>query len=129
MELVLWLDASCIVVRSPGAIFKQIEERGYLIFRNTQAKLGEWASDAALERLGLSRESAMALPEINAAALGLNLRCRQALDFLDGWYEEALRRVSFRGIDAPLRSRSDYQDIKWNRSGRVSTDPRPRPPA
>lgn len=103
-----------------------MEQQGYVLFRNQRRAVGEWASDVALEIFGLSREQAMGVPEVNAAALGLNLRDRVATDFLDRWYETARAGTAFRGVREELRSRRDYGDVKWNRSGRASTDPRVR---
>jgi hypothetical protein len=125
-DLVLWLDARCLVVRSLDPIFDEIAERGWVLFRNEPHVLGEWASDLALELFGLTREEALALPEVNGAALGLDLRNRVAADFLDSWYAAARDGRSFRGVVEPLGSGADYMDVKKNRSGRVSGDPRVR---
>jgi hypothetical protein len=125
-DLVLWLDARCVVIRKLDPVFAEIEERGYVLFRNRRFVLGEWASDLALDLFGLSREQALGLPEVNAAALGLDLRNPVAASFLDSWYEAARDGRAFRGTVEPLRSWEDYQDVKRNRSGKVSTDPRVR---
>ncbi len=125
-ELLLWLDASCVAVRSLDPIFARIERDGYVLFRNRSYAVGEWAADAALEALGLDREQAMALPEVNAAAVGLNMGSEVGAAFLDGWQAAARDGVAFRGVPRDLQDEDDYRAVKWNRDGRVSLDPRVR---
>jgi hypothetical protein len=125
-DAVLWLDSSCVVLRPLDALFEQIERDGYVLFRNRSYRVGQWSSDRALDVLGLNREQAMDIAEVNAAAIGLNLRHPLALEFLERWLEAAKGEVAFRGIDEPLETHADYQAVKWNREGRVSPDPRVR---
>jgi hypothetical protein len=125
-KTLLWLDSSCLVIRSLELIFEAIETNGYLLFKNGSNVVGEWASDAALCEFGLSRERALAVPEIRAAAIGLDLRCAIGVEFLDAWHEAARKEVPFRGIAEKLEDWHDYGDVKWNRSGRVSSDSRVR---
>ena len=124
MELVLWLDAACVVIRKLDPLFQVIAEDGYILFRNWRNMLGEWASDDALRVFDLSRECAMSIPEISAAAIGLNMKNGLALEFLDQWYAAARNGVAFRGIKEPIRTDEDYASVKWNRSMRVSSDSR-----
>lgn len=123
---VLWLDSSCVVLRSLDPVFQQIEREGHLIFQNGSYSVGEWASDRALEVLGLSRQQAMDIPEVNAAAIGLSLRHGPAVEFLERWLEAAEGEIAFRGVEEELATVADYQAVKWNRDGRVSTDSRVR---
>lgn len=120
----LWLDSSCVAIRSLDPIFSAIEENGYVLFRNGSYWLGEWASDHTLSEYGVSRDRALALPEVNAAAIGLHFGSRLAVEFLESWLEAARAQVAFRGIPEPLQSWDDYEDVKWNGSRRVSADPR-----
>jgi hypothetical protein len=125
-ELVLWLDSTCLPVQSLDVLFDELERDGYLLFRNPTFILGEWASDLALERLGVARDDAMRMPEVNAAALGLDLRSEIGNVFLDRWLEEARAGIAFRGVHEPLRGRNDYEAVKSNRRRRVSIDRRVR---
>jgi hypothetical protein len=125
-ELLLWLDSSCIAVRSLDPIFKQMELDGYVLFRNRLYRLGEWASDDALHILGIDREEAMEMSEVNGAAIGLSMKSDIATEFLKQWQRAAKDEVAFRGVAAKLRTWDDYEDIKWNRGGRASKDPRVR---
>jgi hypothetical protein len=123
---VLWLDASCIAIRSLDPLFDAIDERGYLLFRNRRYVVGEWASDEALALLGLTRAEALRIPEVRASAVGLRLDHPVADRFLSEWHRLAEGRVAFRGTRDELLTRDDYYAVKWNRDGRVSADPRVR---
>ena len=119
-DSVLWLDSSCVALRSLDPVFRQIEREGHVIFRNGSHSVGAWSSDRALDELELSRAQAMKIPEVNAAAIGLGLRHAAALEFLDRWIDAAQGEVAFRGVDEELLTRADYSAVKWNRDGRVS---------
>lgn len=125
-KLLLWLDSSCVAVRSLEPIFDQIERDGYILFRNGHHRVGEWASDEALGALGLSRDQAMEMPELNAAVIGLNTSSPVSNSFLERLRRAAQKGLAFRGVSDQLRDRKDYQDVKWNRGARVSPDPRVR---
>jgi hypothetical protein len=124
LESVLWLDSSCIAIRPLDPLFEAIERRGYLLFRNGRHRVGGWASDQALALLGVSREEAMAIDEVNAAAIGLSMTDPTALKFLTEWLAAAQAVVPFRGTTERLMSWKDYRAVKWNQDGRVSADPR-----
>jgi hypothetical protein len=96
-DVVLWLDAACVAVRSLEPFFKRIETDGHLLFRNGNRLVGEWSADAALDVLGLSRAEALEMPEVNAAAIGLDLGDRTAAEFQERWLDEARRGTTFRG--------------------------------
>lgn len=124
MDLVLWIDSSCVVLRKLDGIFRAMGEDGHALFRNRPHMVGQWASDDAIQALGLNREQAMRIPEINAAVVGLNLRSPVAEAFLDQWLDVARGQVAFRGVKEPLRTPKDDAAVKWNREGRASADRR-----
>ena len=113
-----------MAIRTLDPIFTAIEANGYVLFRNDSYRLGEWASDHTLSEYGLSRDRALALPEVNAAAIGLHFGSRIAVEFLESWHEAARGEIAFRGVPWPLQSWDDYEDVKWNHAGCVSADPR-----
>jgi hypothetical protein len=125
-KLLLWLDSSCVAVRSLESIFDQIQRDGYILFRNGRHRVGEWASDVALGALGLSRDQAMEMPEVNAAVIGLNTTSPVADSFLERWHRAAQEGLAFRDVSDRLHDWNDYDDVKWNRGARVSSDPRVR---
>jgi hypothetical protein len=123
-KTVLWLDSSCLVVRSLDPIFREIETNGYVLFKNGSHRVGEWASDHTLSEFGLSRDRALTLPEVNAAVVGLHLDSPLGVEFLESWLAAARKETPFRGIPEAFESWDDYEDVKWNRTGRASPDAR-----
>jgi hypothetical protein len=124
--LVLWCDAACVAIRSLEPLFAAIERDGYLLFRNGEHILGEWCADETLRAFGRSRAEALALPEVNAAVLGLDLRSEIGREFLARWLTSARDGVAFRGTAAPFADAEDASDVRHNRNGRASADPRVR---
>jgi hypothetical protein len=124
--LLLWLDASCVAVRSLDPVFERIGREGYVLFRNWRYRVGEWASDLALETFGLPRDEAIEMPEVNAAVIGLNVASAIGASFLEQWLAAAVDGAAFRGVRGPISGEDDYRAVKWNRDGRVSSDPRVR---
>ena len=124
LRCVLWLDSTCVPIRPLDEVFDRIAGRGYVVFRTSTQMVGEWASDAALAALRLDRESAMELPEVNAAAIGLDLAHPVAAEFLARWRGAADDVTPFRGTEDPIRSADDYVAVKWNHGARCSADPR-----
>jgi hypothetical protein len=122
----LWVDANAVVVGSLDPLFEHIEEHGYVLFANGNYRLGEWASDEALAAVGLDREAALLLPEVNAAALGLRFSHPVAGQFLDDWLAEARRATVFRGTAVEYGAKREFRALKWNVEGRASSDPRVR---
>jgi hypothetical protein len=125
-ESILWLDSSCVPLQPLDPLFDELESSGTLLFRNRDYRVGEWCSDDALAELGLTRDEACDLPEVNAAAVGLDLRHPVAATFLEEWHAAAVAGTAFRGTREPLATEADYHAVKWNREGRVSADPRVR---
>jgi hypothetical protein len=123
-EVVLWMDASCAAIRPLEPLLDEVERRGYALFGNGGYVVGAWSADVALEHFGVSRDAAMQIPEVNAAAVGLDLRHPLGAEFLARWSAAASEGTPFRGSADPIRAKDDYGDIKWNRNGKVSPDPR-----
>jgi hypothetical protein len=125
-DAVLWMDAACVAVRRLDPFFAAIVRDGHLLFRNGQRRIGAWCADVTLDVFALDRETALGLPEVNAALLGLDLRSERAQEFLRRWLEAARAEVPFRGALEPATSREEVSDVKLNRGGRASADPRVR---
>ena len=85
--------------RSSGASRRD----GHILFGNRNRRVGEWSADAALDALGVSREEALEMPELNAAAIGLDLRDTTAAEFQGRWLDEARRGTAFRGHESEHR--------------------------
>ena len=113
----LWVDADAVVVGSLDPLFEQIEEHGYVLFDNRNYRLGQWASDEALAAVGLAREAALLLREVNAAALGLRFSHPVARQFLDGWLAEARKATVFRGTAGKYDAKRDLITGQLERFG------------
>jgi hypothetical protein len=125
-ELLLWMDARCVAVRPLEPLFEHIAVDGYVLFQNRHHRVGQWVSDATLAHFELNRDDALELAEVNAAAIGLDLANPVACAFLERWHAAAQAGLPFRGVPEGPLSPTDYADVKWNRSARVSADERVR---
>jgi len=110
-DAAVWCDASVYFVGWPDALFGATICRGVWV-TNTGRYVGRWTSDAALEKVGVSRASVADLPMVAATCFGLNFRhTDHGRVLLDGMMQMALDGV-FAG--------------KWsnNLAGDVSSDPK-----
>jgi hypothetical protein len=124
-EQVLWIDAPCVAIRNLAPVFRSIEQHGYVFFNNNYGQMmGQWSSDDALAMNNISREEALAMPEIPCSVLGLNLRSDLASNFLDGWHQIMADGITVKGIKEKIKNWDEYQEIFWNRKSRISQDPR-----
>ncbi len=108
-DLILWVDASILPIRSMEPLWALIERQGYWFSRNGFPN-GQWCSDAALPLLGITREEAWRQEHVVATAFGLNLRSEIGSTFASEYLRLA-QNGSFRG--------------PWtNKDGEASADPR-----
>jgi hypothetical protein len=119
----LWLDSTCVAIRSLDPLFARLETDGYLLFRNGGLCLGNWASDAALAAFGVDREVALRLPEVNAAAVGLDVTHPDGARFLSSWHAAARAGTPFRGVEE-IGDIDEYWAVRSNRAERASKDAR-----
>ena len=126
LRRVLWLDSTCVAIRSLDVLFGRLETHGYVLFRNGRFRLGNWASDAALAAFAVDRETALRLPEVNGAAVGLDVTHPEGARFLSSWHAAARAGTAFRGVEETPGDADDYWAVRSNRTGRSSTDPRVR---
>lgn len=90
------IDASFVAVRSLAPLIEHIRDVGYYFCRNGW-KLGEWASDAALQKAGMSRERAMEVDEVSSYCVGLNFEKPRMRELLLDWTSQARDNVTFPG--------------------------------
>lgn len=106
----LWIDSAIVGVGPLADMLAHLSETGELLYASSW-RVGQWATDAALDRLGLSRDDAMEINDCWACVVGLDFRSDRANRFLDLWLEFADDGVTFCG--------------PWsNDNGEASTDPR-----
>lgn len=82
----LWADASCWAVRSLDPLFEAVESQGY-VFINNGWKIGQWASDHALNVFGLNRDEAMEKKEPTVMMFGLDLTNSMTQRWFADWCE------------------------------------------
>jgi len=82
----IWLDAACEVVGDLSPILQRLEETGYYLTAGNEP-LGEWISDQALAKYGMSRDQAMDLKLCGGAIVAIDFRRAEILGwpFLQEW--------------------------------------------
>lgn len=108
--VLLWLD-SCIYATQPLApVFDHIKRHGYIFFNNIGYSIGDYTSDACLEKQGMSREKSFNAPMIMACAYGIDVANKIGLEFMLRYIHAAVDGVSYQG---------DW----FNDKGQVSSNP------
>ncbi len=109
-DVVLWLDSAIAVMKPIDPILEYIDKTGWY-FQYNGWKVGQWCHDAALERLGLTRDEAMEMTDLMGCIVGLDFRNDKANAFLDTMIEMGNDGNIFPG--------------PWNNNdGSCSSDPR-----
>lgn len=94
---VLWCDSVVYATKSIEPVFDDIKKNGYLLFDNIGFTIGDYTSDACLEKHGMSRESSWEYPMIMACVMGFDINNPKAKEFLTRYIEAATDGVSFQG--------------------------------
>lgn len=122
---VLWIDSTCVAIRSLNAVFDDIASEGYVFFNNNYDQMmGQWISDEALAQNMLTRDKAMTIPELPCSVMGLNMESNLANTFLDQWHQIMSDGITARGTSRTINNWEDYQAMLWNRNHVASADPR-----
>lgn len=95
-DIAILLDASFYPIRSIQPLIDHIAQFGYYFCDNGYIA-GEWASDRALERLGMQRDEAMTAREISSYCVGLNFLDGRSVELLHRWIGFAGDRLTFPG--------------------------------
>lgn len=96
-DLILWCDSVVYATLSLDPIFEHIEKNGYLFFDNKGFKIGDYTSDACLERWGMTRDEAFKSKMIMACVMGFDVHNSKAKEFLDKYITAASDGVSYMG--------------------------------
>ena len=89
-DQVVWADASVWLCSDHQRIWDQLDKDGYMFHLNGWNS-GIWCCDAALPLLELTREEAFKIPHMMATVMGLDFRNDLANEFLDQYYQHALK--------------------------------------
>lgn len=115
-DIGLLVDAAFWPIRPIDPLVEHVERVGYYLCENGY-RMGEWCSDTALEALGLTRDEALAIPEVSSYAVGLNFHHAAPNAALDEWCRLAADGRTFPGPHTQTGGQGRNQ-------GHVSTDPR-----
>lgn len=117
-DIAILVDAAFFAVRDIAPLIDHIARNGYYLCKNGY-KVGEWCSDRAVPRLGMTREKLMVMEEASSYCVGLNFADGRCVELLHRWCGFASDRATFPGPHT-----SALQDGR-NR-GHVADDPRVR---
>lgn len=96
-DLLLWCDSVVYATKSLTPIFQHIKEKGYLFFDNIGYSIGDYTSDACLNKFGMSREEAFNSKMIMACVMGFDVHNPTTKLFLDRYIAAAGDGVSYPG--------------------------------
>ena len=89
-DVLIWMDASCIVTQPIGPLVDRIKDRGYYL-ASSGYSAGQTCTDAQLEATGITRDQAMDIPDTATGTIGIDLTNERALAFLKEWIQWAKR--------------------------------------
>lgn len=81
---ILWVDASFWAIQNPMPLFDFINNNGFYLFRSGYS-MAQSINDAALEKLGLSRDELVDSPEYASGCVGLNFNNPNARHLYTHW--------------------------------------------
>jgi hypothetical protein len=109
-DIVLYCDSSIFPIKNITPCLEYIEQNGYL-FELCGFYLGQWCTDVALNKFGITRDEAFKMPMHSAGFTGLDFSNEKSKEFIEQWFEYAKNEETFKGA--------------WNNNNNeVSTDPR-----
>lgn len=114
-ETLLWLDASCWAIQPLESLFDHIESVGHVFSAENPNGIGwtagQWLKDAALSKLGITRDEALKIELLGGMFMGVNTRHERSKAWLNAFIDICQDGHTLVG---PLR----------NVNGSVSSDPR-----
>lgn len=124
-DICLLMDCAFYPIRHIGPLVDHIARNGYYFCRNGY-QAGEWMSDRALERMGMSRDEAMTVEEISSYCVGLNFTDGRCIELLQRWCGFAADKVAFMGphTNVPRWTSHSSEPISGRNPGWCSDDPR-----
>jgi hypothetical protein len=119
---VVWMDSTFQPVDSIEPLWEHIAEHGWYCARQGDAKLGEWTTDAALDRFCLNRDAAMNIPLVYSGLVGFDMMSDPGKQIWQSW-----RGLETLGVFAGAHENIPHapfgnHGLKW--VGHCSADPR-----
>lgn len=96
-DQILWADSVVYATKSIDPVFDYIEKNGYLFFDNIGFSIGDYTSDACLNKFGMTRQEAFNSKMLMACVMGFNLHHPETKEFLRQYIEAATDGVSYPG--------------------------------
>lgn len=96
-ENIIWMDAAVYPSKDITPLIEHVEQEGYLFFDNIGFSVGDYTSDACLNKFGWSRDKAFKEKMIMACVMGLNTANTQAVEFIKQYLNAAQDGVSYHG--------------------------------
>lgn len=94
---ILWCDSVIYATKSIAPVFDHIAKHGYLFFDNIGFSIGDYTSDACLEKFGMTRDEAFQSKMIMACVMGFDVYHPIAKAFLERYIAAASDGVSYLG--------------------------------
>lgn len=95
-DIALWFDASMWAVSDITPIIEHVEQHGAATWYAGWSA-GEWSTDRALERMGITRDEGMNIPLVCGGITGFDLRNPRMVELLNQWLAYANDGASFPG--------------------------------
>lgn len=95
--LLLWCDSVVYATKSIEPVFEHIHATGCLFFDNLGFSIGDYTSDACLNKFGMTREESFNSKMLMACVMGFDLDNKETQDFLKKYIDAALDGVSYPG--------------------------------
>lgn len=96
-RFILWCDSPVYATKSIQPVFDHIQQHGYLLFDNVGFSIGDYTSDACLNKWGMTRSEAFQSKMIMAACMGFDMANPIAQEFLMKYTNAASDGVSYLG--------------------------------
>lgn len=87
-DILIWMDASCIVTKPLAPLLARIAERGIYLASSGYAA-GQTCTDRQLEAFGIDRDTAMGIADAASGTVGIDLRHADGRFFLKEWTKAA----------------------------------------
>jgi hypothetical protein len=96
-DLVLWLDASVVVLKPMTSLWEVVEKRGILLFDNPGVPAHFFTSKDCLDKLKCSLEEAQKINQVVGGVVGFNRNHPDARNVVDWMLNLSRDGVSFQG--------------------------------
>lgn len=94
---IAWIDSSIVAVNSLSPIEKWLATEPVYMHSQPSTMIGNWASDASIQYLGLNREAALHIHSLDASILFFDFTKATAKLAFKRWQKAAIDGIAFRG--------------------------------